>query len=201
MRWYWTRIGLGALAIFVVGYGAVLMVRKASSRVRNAVSSGISIPASLIPFRVDGSRAGSITRVRVVSGEGASPELPVSLAIRVDLEDSTASLSGCLLLLDELARVETGAPFRCMKEAEADSVPGYLRFGEVEIRQNGVVVDRLALLVPESERSSLASSTRQALEDKLKVAQETAASDRLRSDAQRAADSLAALVPPGADSL
>lgn len=199
MRWYWARIGLGAVAIFVVGYGAVLVVRKGTSGVRNAVSSGISIPASLIPFRVDGAVVGSITRVRVVRREGASPELPVSLTLRVDLGDSTQALSGCLLLLDELARVEVGAPFRCMRGA--DSVPGYLRLGEVEIRQGGNVVDRLPLLVPESERSTLAATSQQALEDQLKAAQEAAATNRLRSEAQRAADSLAALVPPGTDSL
>lgn len=203
MRWYWARIGLGALAIFVVGYGAVLMVRGASTGVRNAVSSGISIPAMLIPFRVDGEAAGSITRVRVVRGERVSPDLPASLAVRVDLGDASPTLlTGCLLLLDELAQVETGAPFRCLREAgSADSVPGYLRFGEVEIRRQGRVIDRLPLLVPDSERSHLSTTTRQALEDRLKAARETAASDRLRSEARRAADSLAALVPPGTDSL
>jgi len=202
MRWYWARIGLGALAIFVVGYGTVLIVRRATAGVRSAVSSGISIPASLIPFRVDGAPAGSITRVRVVRGEGTSPDIPVSLAIRVDLgEAAPALVSGCLLLLDELTQVETGAPFRCLREAAADSVPGYLRFGEVEVRQRGQVIDRLPLLVPESERSTLATTSRQALEDRLKTAQEAAESDRFRREARRIGDSLAALVPAGADSL
>lgn len=163
------------------------------------VSSGISIPASLIPFRVDGALAGSITRVRVVQRETASSGIPVSLAIRVDLGDSTPALTGCLLLLDELAQVETGAPFQCLRDA--DSVPGYLRLGEVEVRRHGQVMDRLPLLVPEGERSSLAGTSREALQDRLRSAQEATLSERLRGEARQAADSLSVLVPAGGDSL
>ncbi len=200
MRWYWARIGLGALAVFVVGYGTVLVARRATSEVRHAVSTGISIPAALIPFQVDGTPAGSITRVRVAQVEGASPEIPVSISVRVDLGDAAPTLvSGCLLLLDEIAKVEAGAPFRCLRDA--DSAPGYMRFGEVEIWQQGKVLDRLPLLVPESERSDLSATSRQALQEKLAAGQEAAMSDRLRSEAKRVADSLAALVPPGAGSL
>jgi hypothetical protein len=65
---YWTKIGLGALAIFAVGMVLVGMGRRGTEWVDHVAHSAstISVPIVFVPFRLDGRDIGSIRRLDIM---------------------------------------------------------------------------------------------------------------------------------------
>ena len=98
MRNYWTRIALGALAIFIVGMIGVTLVRRGIGSVHGVVhgSGPISIPLAFIPFRLNGDKLGSLERVTF---ERETPSRVTSVELEVKLSDSVLArgLEGCRL--------------------------------------------------------------------------------------------------------
>ena len=131
MRWYWVKIVLGALAVFVVGYAGVSAVRGSVNKVRqlSETSDPISIPLAFIPFRLEGDRAGTFSGVRIMRD---TPKSFTAFHIRVKLGDSVdvEYLKQCRLHLEQ-----TGTDFNpddefvCIGPDGSDS--GLVQFGDV----------------------------------------------------------------------
>ena len=98
MRSYWTRIALGALAIFIVGMIGLTLVRRGIGSVQGVVhgSGPISIPLAFIPFQLHGDKLGSLERVTL---RREAPNRVTSVELEVKLSDSVLArgLEGCRL--------------------------------------------------------------------------------------------------------
>jgi hypothetical protein len=126
MRKYWTRIALGALLIFCVGYGFV----SAGRYFRNTVESGrdLTIPfGSLVPFKLDGVKVGTLRSLVI---HRTAPKEIVGFGLRVRLSDSAAfeKLQGCQLTVSDPMHIDENTTFTCVS-----SGPGYQPFGNVSI--------------------------------------------------------------------
>jgi hypothetical protein len=131
MRWYWVKIMLGALAIFVVGYVGVSAVRGSVNKVKqlSETSDPISIPLAFIPFHLDGDRAGTFSGVRIMRD---TPKSIVAFHVRVKLGDSVdvEHLRQCRLYLDQTGTdFDPDDEFECIGRGESDS--GLVQFGDV----------------------------------------------------------------------
>jgi hypothetical protein len=98
MRNYWTRIALGALAIFIVGMLARALINRGLGGVRGVVegSGPISIPLAFIPFKLEGEKLGSLKRVTLVR---ETPQKVTNVELEIELSDSILArgLEGCRL--------------------------------------------------------------------------------------------------------
>jgi hypothetical protein len=138
MRWYWAKIILGALAIFVVGYLGVSAVRRSVSTVRqlSETSDPISIPLAFIPFHLDGERAGTFSGLRIMR---ETPKSLVAFHIRVKLGDSVdvEHLKQCRLYLEQTGTdFDPDDEFECIGRGESDS--GLVQFGDVTFTRDGL---------------------------------------------------------------
>lgn len=134
MRGYWTRIILGMLGIFVVGYGVVSAVRAGKSRVRQVTQSAdpISIPLAFIPFNLGEQRVGTVRRLTILRRE---PKSVTGFRIRVDLSDLEALrllTANCVMTVDDPTRLNSRTSFQCV---QADSA--LVEFGRVELLPEG----------------------------------------------------------------
>lgn len=97
MRWYWTKIALGAALVFAVGMGITAVARTARDEVVSIQEGGpIRIPLFLIPFSVDGERVGTLRQVTIYRDEADQPER-VSLTLALGDSVEPAALSRCIL--------------------------------------------------------------------------------------------------------
>src|SRR5688500_13038864 len=98
MRTYWLKIMLGALAVFAVGMVIVTMVKSAGRNVE-AIAEGtgpITIPLALLPFEIDGQRAGTLRRLRIFRD---SLQEPTRVEVLISVPDSVSSdrFASCIL--------------------------------------------------------------------------------------------------------
>ena len=124
MRKYWGKIALGALLIFVVGYGIISAGRSVKQSI--VTNKDITIPlGSFVPFKMDGIRVGSIRQIRIRRSE---PKVLAGFDVRVRLSDTAAftRLEGCRLSVNEAHNFDERTSFLCLP---SDS--GYEPFGEV----------------------------------------------------------------------
>jgi len=136
MRSLWTRIGLGALGVFVVGMMLVTVGRQAKAAASDAIStalhssafSSIASAAADIPFRLDGERLGTIRRASIRRDEsGALPEVNLT----VELADASAGrqLRGCVLVPERQRDFDFDSGFSCAEDLTGDLVElGRARF-------------------------------------------------------------------------
>jgi hypothetical protein len=195
MRSYWTRILLGALAIFSIGMIGVTMGRRGMLKVHEVVagSGPISIPLPFVPFQLEGHKLGRVERL-VVNRQ--APKKVSSLNVEVKLDDSLVAqgLAGCRLAANleddssrpgnvnvHVNRLGHKAFFFC---ATSDSA--LEEFGTVTLRPGGVTVP---LLVPQSLADDLRKGEWGDDADSTDALQQRAES--LSDIAQERADSLA----------
>jgi hypothetical protein len=92
------RIALGAVAIFIVGMIGLSLVRRGLGRVHGVVhgSGPISIPLTIIPFKLQGDKLGSLQRVTLLRD---APNRVTRVELEVKLSDSALArgLEGCRL--------------------------------------------------------------------------------------------------------
>lgn len=130
MRWYWTKIAVGALVIFVVGYAGLSAVRGASSRVERVVrsNSDLSIPLPFVPFTLDGAELGKFRRL-VLHRSDPEHLSGIDLSVRITdpamLDQLAAS---CHLTVDDPKRLGSNTSFRCVEPGGPMRV-----FGEVTL--------------------------------------------------------------------
>ena len=189
MRRYWTRIALGALLIFCVGYGFV----SAGRYFKNTVASGkdLTIPfGSLVPFKLDGEKVGTLRSLVI---HRTAPKEIVGFGLRVRLSDSAAfeKLQGCKLTVSDPMRIDEHTTFSCVSE-EA----GYQPFGNVSIElrsghDSRTVVETLLLTdaTVREIRSHAADSAAGPSADSIAAA----IRDRVRSQAKAIGDSIRAV--------
>ena len=146
MRWYWTKIMLGALGVFVVGYGAVMVVRGAIVRGRSVIESSdpITIPLAFVPFTLEGQRIGTFQRVTI---QRDAPKVVRAVDLRVKLEDSAlvSALEGCELTTVNHGDFDIENGFTCIPKGTADST--MVSFGTVRVRGPGEMVLLIPLLL------------------------------------------------------
>jgi hypothetical protein len=147
MRNYWIKIAGGALGIFAVGMVLITAFRSVKSKVTSTLNSSDPIPIpliGLIPFRVDSTKLGSVSRVEFLRSD---PEHVSGVRVIVKLADSISQdrLRNCTLALQSVDNIDEKTTFRC---GVIGADPGELQpFGTVVVRQHGAS-DTLALLLP-----------------------------------------------------
>ncbi|HTS89800.1 MAG TPA: hypothetical protein VMG41_15005 [Gemmatimonadales bacterium] len=145
MRSLWTRIGLGALAVFAVGMMAFTMVGEVRQGVRNAVQSVITSSLSTmgggrftggteslaswpnqsgvsLPFVLDGKRLGSIRHLSVHRARRG--ELPdMTLLVATEPGASLSLPAECQIHPADVTRADLEHGFSCGGEMNGDLVP------------------------------------------------------------------------------
>ena len=150
---YWTKIGLGALAIFAIGMVFVGVGRRGSHWIEHVAHSAstISIPIVFVPFKLDGVDIGSIRRLDVMRD---APKHVTGATIAVKLAElAKLPAEGCALAIDDLDRIGDGATFYCA-DAEARAAEGLVPFGMVKFEPGGA---SRTLLLPREVIEELAS--------------------------------------------
>jgi hypothetical protein len=156
MKWYWTRIALGALAVFGVGYATVWFVRGRVHSLKRMVESSdpISIPLAFFPFTVDGLRVGTFRGVRI---ERSSPKRVERVTLRVALADSGApDLAACRLTSATPGNFDPESGFQCLAAEQSDS--GLVSFGSITITRRGGPDLTLPLLLDSALVAEMRSS-------------------------------------------
>ena len=154
---YWTKIGLGALAIFAVGMVIVTMGRRGTDWVDHVAHSAstISVPIVFVPFRLDGRDIGSIRRLNIMRD---APDHVTGATIEVKLGGrAELPAEACALAIDDLDRIGDGATFYCA-DAEAQAADGLVSFGTVKFEPGGASRE---LLLPQEVIEELASELEQ----------------------------------------
>lgn len=150
---YWTKIGLGALAIFAVGMVLVGMGRRGTEWVEHVAHSAstISVPIVFVPFRLDGRDIGSIRRLDIMRD---APDHVTGATIAVKLaQRAKLPAEACALAIDDLERIGDGATFYCA-DADAQAAEGLVPFGTVRFEPSGAT---RTLLLPQEVIDDLAS--------------------------------------------
>lgn len=149
----WTRIGLGALGVFLVGMMLVTLGRQAKTATAEALatalqSSGafskVASAASDIPFRLDGERLGTIRRAAIRRDEsGALPE--VNLTIDLAGAEAARRLRGCVLVPERERGFDFDSGFTCAEGLIGDLVElGRARFTPGDLERPIMVVPEVA---------------------------------------------------------
>ena len=154
MRRYWGKITLGALLIFVVGYGIISAGRSVKDSI--VTSKDITIPlGSFVPFKLGDVKVGSIRSLKI-HREGDHGLSGFDLRVRIDSAASFEQLTDCKLSVTDARNFDERTSFLCL---QSDS--GYQAFGEVTITLNDPNSDRMLgtpLLLPESVVQDLQQS-------------------------------------------
>lgn len=190
MRNYWLKIILGAFAVFAVGMVVVTMIRSASSNIE-AIADGtgpITIPLALVPFELDGQRAGTIRRLVIFRD---STQEPTSVEVTIAVSDSAAAarFGSCILAIRQRQTDAGGTSthpnaFNCLQAADTAG-KDLVQFGELRLRdQEG----RYALFAPRDQVEELKSKSSERLTASEEAARE--AEDSARVARERFADSL-----------
>jgi len=156
MRNYWLKILGGAFGIFAVGMLLITAFRGVRSKVTSTLNSSDPIPiplVGLVPFRLDDSRLGSLTRLEFLRSD---PEHVSGVRVLVKLADTVGleRLRSCQLTVDDVEGINERTTFRCVTPGGhlADFEP----FGTVVIRGRG---DSFPLLLPRKTVTELRGTT------------------------------------------
>lgn len=130
---YWAKIGIGALAIFGVGFTGVTLARKGIHELKTAAVGGVADALrnpsmDLLNFRLDGRRIGKVRSIDVSSdGEWTAK----SVSMQVALLDGRApdDLADCQLATEEI-EYRKDAAFRCVSDDDVKS-DHLVQIGEV----------------------------------------------------------------------
>jgi hypothetical protein len=123
MNRYWTRIALGALLVFCMGFVGLTAVRKGKAQLRAFLTTAATrLPLRLanIGFRLDGRRVGEVTRLDVVR-HAASELGRVTGHVQLTEPEAIAALADCSLTVDDLHRVNSRTSFFCADASELQS--------------------------------------------------------------------------------
>lgn len=123
MNRYWTRIGLGAVLVFVLGMTAMAAARKGKEKIERLIGTAASqLPLRLagLTFRLDGRKVGDLTGVEV---HRAGPADAGRVTVRVRLHDGDLlqTLRGCSLTVDDPEHLDERTGFLCAEPADLSS--------------------------------------------------------------------------------
>jgi hypothetical protein len=205
MKGYWSRIVLGALVVFGAGMGVWYAVARAKQKVQVVVESAmpitIPIPFSIVPFKVEGEKYGSVHHVTFHRDAPKSVDhlvVQVKLAEGVDAE----KFEDCLLALEDVDDLDEHTTFQCISTDIDDAKRlGLVPFGKVRLDPSGLMVP---LLLPEDDVAELRHTDEYVLEEeqaRMEAAEERWAADSARMAVEGLADSISAQVEQLVDSL
>jgi hypothetical protein len=141
MRSLWTKIGFGALAVFLCGMMLITLGRQAKTAAAEALSTALQSDefskvvsaASDIPFTLDGARLGTVRRASIRRDEsGALPEVNLI----VDLHDASdvRVLRSCTLVPEGDRDFDFDRGFTCAEGLSGDLVDiGRIHFEPVDL--------------------------------------------------------------------
>ncbi len=205
MTGYWTRIVLGALAVFGIGMGVWFGVTRAKEKIEVVVESAqpitVPIPFSILPFKVDGNRVG---RVHHVTFHRDTPKSVEGVVVQVNLADSidAARFENCLFSLEDVDNIDEHTTFDCMSKDAADTAGlNLVRFGDVRLDPSGMLVP---LLLPAHEVADLRHTDQHELqreEARMRAEEARWAVDSLRIATEGLGDSISQAVERLVDSL
>lgn len=192
MNRYWLRIGLGALAVFAVGYAGWRLVERGVGEVRDLAMSDqeISIPLfGALPFTVEGRRVGSLQRLTLLRD---APKQISGVIVRVSGADSLPEgvFESCGFTVQDPTRLNEHTEFRCLRDST--ELTGLESFGEVRIETPGGVVVRKIYLPPDVIRE---------FRDPAKYQGHVEAAELGEAEAQRVADSIGVAMEAFGDSI
>jgi Arc/MetJ-type ribon-helix-helix transcriptional regulator len=202
MRTYWIKILLGAFGIFVVGMLGVTLARKGMQKAHLVVTGKgpISIPLGFVPFKLGGSKLGTIDRVTLLRD---APKHVTAVTLELKLDDPMVAqgLAGCRLAANldseknhDGFQVHAGqwgeGTFVCLRgdSANADSAnPDFVEYGHAVLNPGNVTIP---LLLPNDMAKDLAKgdfdSDSEAVADSIAEAAETQADSAAQVAEQRA---------------
>jgi hypothetical protein len=147
MKRYWTRIGLGALGIFILGMLIVSAGRRGVDRVKElALEHSVRLPANFAPFRVDEHKLGSLTLVRMDPQPDRSFPY-INLTVQSDPGADPASLGDCRLVATDEDALQGQGGLHCSESMSSDSM---VEMGTVTFEPSGQV---FPIYVPNTELS------------------------------------------------
>lgn len=135
MRNLWLRIGLGAAFVFGAGMFVVTLGRQVKNSVVSHVDNGsrVRVPLSLLPFRIDHSRVGSIQSVDVRHAAEVADRVRLTVKLRNSVDAD--QYADCVFVVD--GPRQQGL-FSCMPLAEAEA-EGFVKIGEVRLTPGEMV--------------------------------------------------------------
>jgi len=152
MRNLWTKIGLGALGVFLVGMMLVTLGRQAKAAASDAITtalhssafSSVASAASDIPFRLNGERLGTVRHASIRrDARGALPV--VDLAVELADADAARQLRGCVLVPEQQRDFDFDRGFACVEGPASDLVDvGRARFSPGDLDCPIMVQPRVA---------------------------------------------------------
>jgi hypothetical protein len=191
MKGYWTRIVLGAFVVFGVGLGAWYA----------ATPITIPIPFSIMPFKVEGEKYGSVHHVTFYRD---TPKSVDHLVVQVNLADGVdeEKFKDCLLALEDVDNLDEHTSFQCVSTDIDDTGSlGLVPFGKVRLDPSGMMVP---LLLPKDEVADLRHTDEYMLAEeqkRMEAAEKRWAVDSDRMAVKGLADSISAQVEQLVDSL
>jgi hypothetical protein len=152
MRSLWTKIGFGALGVFLVGMMLITLGRQAKSAAAEAVEtalqssafSRVASAAADIPFKLDGERLGTVRRAAIRRDEaGAIPE--VNLTVELTAGRASRQLQGCVLVPERQREFDFDRGFTCAEGLTGDLVEmGRVQFTPGDLERPIMVMPAVA---------------------------------------------------------
>ena len=208
MRNYWLRIAFGVAALFGAGIIAGTLMKRGATRVHEVVegTGPLSLPVSIIPFKLDGQKLGRISKVvlhRDVPNHISAVELEIKLSDSV----LARGLEGCRLAANldadrgprgtevHAGRLSRGV-FSCLHGD--DTIPDLQEFGHAVFQPGHVSVPLLLPndIVDDLKQGEFDSEAQDSIGE---AAQ--ASADSIEAEAEALADSIAAAAETHADSI
>ena len=141
MRTLWTKIGLGALGVFLVGMLLVTVVEDAKSTMKDALTRVVSRPFQVatadlqadIPFVLDGQRLGTVSHMSIK--RPADQDLArFTFTVALDSDADLSQLKACQLVPVGGDDFEFDDGFRCAAKGES----GWQEVGSIVFQPSGI---------------------------------------------------------------
>ncbi len=145
MRTFWSKIGLGALAVFMVGMLSLTLFRQAKNAAAEALSTAIQTSArsvartasasSYIPFRLNGETMGNVRHAQIQRHtSGTLPE--VDLTVELDDPGLKHQLRDCVLVPEQHHNFDFDRGFECAEGLTGDLVEiGTVHFVNIDLER------------------------------------------------------------------
>lgn len=198
MRGYWVKIALKAIGIFAIGMIVITGFRSVKGKVNHAINSSDPIPipvVGLVPFNIDNSKMGSVSRVEFLRSD---PEHVSGVRVLVKLADgiSTERLQSCQLALDDIERINDQTTFRCAENGDATA--GLETFGFVAVKNSS---DSFPLLLPAHAIERLRATSFSFRNGKVNINTPPTAQEMMASRTDSLHDEVEALIDAQSDSI
>lgn len=188
MRSYWTKIGIGAAAVFAVGYAGMMIVRSAVERGRSLFESAdpITIPLAFIPFTLDGREIGTFQRVTI---RRDAPRVVSDIDLRIKASEGLDSELGACAITTAGSELDLDRGFVCVSDSAL--VARLVPFGRVRFVVSGERDTTLTLLLDSAVVADLRNQDRGVERTVVRLRSEA---DVARNEARRVRDRVRAEV-------